>query len=111
MLSFLYVKKECSTGKVLNPKTNRCIKDIPICGQDEVLRDGKCVCGKNIYGMKKNKNVYVLHLLKELGIVETKITIMRIISKFPKIYKVYLNIPYKNKDLGVKWDYTEKIIN
>lgn len=56
MLSFLYVKKECSTGKVLKPKTNRCIKDIPICGQDEVLRDGKCVCGKkHIWDEKKQK--------------------------------------------------------
>ena len=33
-----------------------------------------------------------------------------IISKFPKTYKVYLNISYKNKakDLGAKWDYLKK---
>ena len=116
------VKKECPEGKVLNPKTNRCIKevkDIPVCGQGEVLRDGKCVCGKkHIWDEKKQKCVCPAGLTynKETGFCkdQTNYSLLyyNIISKFPKTYKVYLNIPYKNKDkakeLGAKWDYLKK---
>ena len=116
------VKKECPDGKVLNPKTNRCIKDVkdnPVCGQGEVLRNGKCVCGKkHIWDEKKQKCVCPTGLTynKETGFCkdQTDYTSLyyNIISKFPKTYKVYMNISYKNKDkakeLGAKWDYTKK---
>lgn len=113
------VKKECPEGKVLNPKTNKCIKYVPICGEGEVLRDGKCVCGKNhIWDEKKQKCVCPAHLTfnKKTGYCRDEndynAIYNNIISKFPKTYKVYLNIPYKNKDkakdLGAKWDYLKK---
>jgi hypothetical protein len=113
------VKKECPKGKVLNPTTNRCIKDVPICGEGEVLRDGKCVCGKNhIWDEKKQKCVCPTGLTynKKNGYcrddTDYNAVYYNIISKFPKTYKVYMNIPYKNKDkakeLGAKWDYLEK---
>jgi len=116
------VKKECPEGKVLNPKTNRCIKivkDIPICGQGEVLRNGKCECGKkHIWDEKQQKCICPAGLTynKETGFCkdQTNYTALyyNIISKFPKTYKVYMNIPYKNKDkakeLGAKWDYFKK---
>ena len=116
------VKKTCPNGKILNPKTNRCIKvvkDNPVCGQGEVLRDGKCVCGKkHIWDEKKQKCVCPAGLTynKETGFCkdQTNYSLLyyNIISKFPKTYKVYLNIPYKNKDkakeLGAKWDHIKK---
>ena len=113
------VKKECPEGKVLNPKTNRCIKYVPICGEGEVLRDGKCVCGKNhIWDEKKQKCVCPAGLTFNIKTgycrddTDYDALYSNIISKFPKTYKVYLNIPYKNKDkakdLGAKWDYLKK---
>lgn len=114
--------KECPPGKILNPKTNRCIKDVsllPKCKQGEVLRNGKCVCGfKHVWSEKEQKCVCPPGLTYNertgfcADLTDYEALYYKIINSFPTTYKVYLDIPYKNKDkakeIGAKWDYAEK---
>ena len=96
-------EKECPDGKILNPLTNRCIKikNDPLvkkeCPEGKILNPltNRCIKIKNTDGINYVK-------LYE-----------KTIASFPTKYKVYIDIPYSNKEdakeIGARWDPIKKL--
>ena len=130
-------EKECPDGKILNPLTNRCIKikNDPLaekeCPDGKILNPltNRCINIKNINKVPKNtlglpeKECPDGKILNPLtnrcikikntdGINYVKLY-EKTIASFPTKYKVYIDIPYSNKEdakeIGARWDPIKKL--
>ena len=97
------MKKECPEGKILNPLTNRCIKI-----KNDPLAEKECPDGKILNPLTnrciKIKNADGINYVKLYE---------KTIASFPTNYKVYIDIPYSNKEdakeIGARWDPIKKL--
>ena len=96
-------EKECPEGKILNPLTNRCIKI-----KNDPLVKKECPDGKILNPLTnrciKIKNTDGINYVKLYE---------KTIASFPTKYKVYIDIPYSNKEdakeIGARWDPIKKL--
>ena len=96
-------EKECPEGKILNPLTNRCIKI-----KNDPLVKKECPDGKILNPLTnrciKIKNADGINYVKLYE---------KTIASFPTKYKVYIDIPYSNKEdakeIGARWDPIKKL--
>ena len=96
-------EKECPEGKILNPLTNRCIKI-----KNDPLVEKECPDGKILNPLTnrciKIKNADGINYVKLYE---------KTIASFPTKYKVYIDIPYSNKEdakeIGARWDPIKKL--
>ena len=103
--------KECPEGKILNPLTNKCIniKTINKVPKNTLsLPEKECPDGKILNPLTnrciKIKNTDGINYVKLYE---------KTIASFPTKYKVYIDIPYSNKEdakeIGARWDPIKKL--
>ena len=92
------IKKKCPEGKILNVKTNRCIKEPK---KESIKKTKKCPEGK-ILNVKTNRCINAQKSKKKLSLVNKHINLISIKSNTPIIQQTFGNEIAKELSLQVK---------